>query len=464
MHIRIHLVASLTCLLSSLPAFSASSVEVVQEQAHDTSAPLGSISTDRLNAAEAQRALRVFPVRPIPAPITRQAGVVRDTALQPSAGPRISVTPGLNFDGVGTGFVGPQGSFTVTGAPSDPNGAVGATQYVQWVNTSFAVFSKSTGSVVMGPVAGNTLWKGFGGQCELQNDGDPIVQYDKAANRWVMTQFAVSGGTGNYFQCIAVSATSDATGSYFRYAFSMPNFNDYPKVGVWPDAYYASFNMFSGSTGPFLGPRACAFDRARMLAGAAATAVCFQLSSSFGSLLPSDLDGSTAPPAGSPNYFIALGTTNSLDVWKFHVDFATPANSTFQGPTSIAVATYAQACGGGSCIPQPSTRQQLDGLGDRLMHRLAYRNIGGHESLVVNHSVTAGSSVGVRWYEIRNPGASTPPVFQQGTYAPNSTARWMGSIGMDHVGNIAVGYSASSSTVRPSVRYTGRLATDALGT
>jgi len=463
MQARAKLVSATVCLMSLLPEVSWSGVEVIPEQQHDISAPLSSISTDRINAAEAQKPMRTFPVRGIPAPVGQQTAVAADTALQSAVAPLISVTAGLNFDGVGNGFVGPQGTFTVNSAPPDTNGAIGATQYVQWVNTSFAVFSKSTGSVVMGPVAGNTLWQGFGGQCEAQNDGDPVVQYDKAANRWVLTQFAVSGGDGNFFQCVAVSATSDATGSYFRYAFPMPNFNDYPKLGVWPDAYYASFNMFNNDTGAFLGARACAFDRSKMLTGAAATAVCFQLSSTFGGLLPSDLDGSTAPPTGSPNYFLALRTASSLGLWKFHVDFTTPTSSTFTGPTSIPVTSYAQACGGGACITQPSTTQRLDSLGDRLMHRLAYRNIGGHESLVVNHSVTSGSSVGVRWYEIRSPGG-TPTVFQQGTYAPDSTRRWMGSIGMDKVGNMAVGYSASSSTVRPSVRYTGRLSTDTLGT
>jgi hypothetical protein len=201
-----------------------------------------------------------------------------------------------------------------------------------------------------------------------------------------------------------------------------------------------------------------------MLAGAAATQVCFQLSSTFGSLLPADLDGATAPPAGSPNYLLALGrTTSSLDFWKFHVDFTTPANSTLTGPTAIGVTTYALACGGGICIPQSGTRTQLDSLGDRIMHRLAYRNFGNHEALVATHSVTSGSSVGVRWYEIRTPG-TTPTVFQQGTFAPNTTRRWMGSIGMDKVGDIAVGYSASSGTVHPGIRYTGRVPTDAAGT
>jgi hypothetical protein len=376
------------------------------------------------------------------------------------AAPLASATPGLNFDGVGVGFSGPQGAFIVTGVPPDPNGAVGDTQYVQWVNTSFAVFNKATSAVVYGPVPGNILWQGFGGQCELQNDGDPIVLFDHIARRWVFSQFAVSGGKGKYYQCIAVSTTSDATGTFNRYAFLMPDFNDYAKIAVWPDAYYTSFNLFTSATGNFIGGYACALDRVSMLAGTAASAQCF--SSAFGGLLPSDLDGSALPPAGSPNYYLALDT-NSLDLWRFHVDFAVPGNSTFTGPTSIPVDAYSQACGGATCIPQPGTSQQLDSLGDRLMHRLAYRNFGTYETIVTNHSIDNGGPAAIRWYEIRNPGG-TPTVHQQGTYAPDATSRWMGSIAMDAVGDIAVGYSTSSSTIHPSVAYTGRLAADPLGT
>src|SRR5205823_7014717 len=183
---------------------------------------------------------------------------------------------------------------------------------------------------------------------------------------------------------------------------------------------------------------------------------------SYGGLLPADLDGSTAPPAGAPNDVVSFGT-NSLLLWRFHTDWATPANSTLTGPTTIPVAAFSPACtGGGTCIPQSGTTQKLDSLADRLMYRLAYRNFGDHESLVVNHSVTAGSSVGVRWYELRNPNG-TPTVFQQGTYAPDASYRWMGSIAMDHTGDIALGYSVSSSTLRPGIRYTGRLASDPLG-
>ena len=381
-----------------------------------------------------------------------------DGAIQSSAAALVSTTSGLNILGLGDGFSGPAGSFTVNSAPSDSNGAVGATQFVEWVNESFAVFDKATGTAVYGPAAGNTLWAGFGGGCETNNDGDPIAQYDKAANRWIMSQFSVA--TTPYLECVAVSTTSDATGSYYRYSFQEPNFPDYPKMGVWPDAYYVSFNMFNGNS--FTGARVCAFDRTKMLVGLAATQQCFQLSTSFGGLLPSDLDGSTPPPSGAPNYFLNFGT-NSLNLWKFHVDWTTPANTTLTGPTNIAVASFSEACGGGACIPQSGTKQDLDSLGDRLMYRLAYRNFGDHEAMVVTHSVTAGASTGVRWYELRSPG-TTPTVFQQSTFAPDASYRWMGSIAMDKSGNIAIGYSVSSSTMFPAIRYSGRVPTDPLST
>jgi hypothetical protein len=210
-----------------------------------------------------------------------------------------------------------------------------------------------------------------------------------------------------------------------------------------------------------------------MLAGLPATQQCFQLSSSFGGLLPSDLDGTIPPPAGSPNYFLNFGS-NSLNLWKFHVDWANSPNTTLTGPTNIPVAAFTPACNRGACIAQPGTTQKLDSLADRLMYRLAYRNfLDGHEALVVNHSVCIGSGgqclrgsqrpSGVRWYELRNL-AGTPAVYQQATYAPDSTSRWMGSIAMDKQGNMALGYSASSSSVAPSIRYTGRLSTDVLNT
>lgn len=426
--------------------------EVTGAVHHDVSAPLRSMTAARTHKRRVTDPPQL-PLRVSPAGQT-------DPVVQTAPGTAAAPTVGLNFEGVGDSVNTPANPCNC--APPDTNGAVGATQYVQWVNTAFAVYSKSTGALVYGPVAGNTLWSGFGGACEINNDGDPIAQYDKAANRWVFTQFSVT--TLPYLQCVAVSTTSDATGTYNRYSFSYGNveFPDYPKLGVWPDAYYISYNIFNNGT-TFAGSKACAFDRTSMLTGAPATQVCFQLSTAYGGLLPSDLDGATAPTAGTPNYFMNFDV-NSLNLWTFHVDFTTPTNSTFTGPISIPVAAFNPACnGGGTCIPQGGTTQQLDSLADRLMYRLAYRKFAdGHEALVVNHAVTAGASVGVRWYEIRGPGA-TPTVYQQGTYAPDSDYRWMGSIAMDNAGNMALGYSKSGTSLSPGIYYTGRLATDTLG-
>jgi len=446
---------------SAAPKEPVGPVEVTAAVFSDVSGPLSDL-TGVAPAAPDEKEKKEKPLKVLPN--MGNALNQEDGAEQTIVGPLAGTTNGLNFAGVGQGDYG----FTDQYAPPDTVGAVGATQYVQWVNTYFAVFNKATGAIATGfPKAGNSPWAGFGGGCQTNNDGDPIVQYDKLAKRWILTQFSVS--TLPYLQCVAVSQTSDATGAYNRYAFSYGNtqFNDYPKMGVWPDGYYISYNIFNnGQT--FAGSKVCAFDRTKMLLGQAATQQCFQLNTSFGGLLPSDLDGTTAPPANSPNFFMNFGA-NSLNLWKFHVDFANAANTTFTGPTNIPVATFNAACsGGGACIPQPSTTNKLDSLADRLMYRLAYRNLGNAESLLVNHSVTVGNKrtgiTSVRWYEIRNPNG-VPSVFQQGTLnSSDGIHRWMGSIASDKQNNIALGYSASSGTVKPSIRYTGRLAADALGT
>jgi phosphatidylethanolamine-binding protein (PEBP) family uncharacterized protein len=393
------------------------------------------------------------PVRRIPLPPGLAGAAIAQDLVRQQTVAAATPTTSLSFEGLGNAQYG----FVVNSAPPDTNGAIGATQYFQIVNSSFAVFSKSTGALLAGPSATNTLWSGFGGGCQTNNDGDGVAIYDKLANRWVISQFSVT--TAPFLQCVAVSTTSDATGAYNRYSFQYSNFDDYPKMGVWPDGYYTTFNMFNGNT--FVGSDSCAYNRTAMLAGTAAQQVCFQQGPSVGGLLPADLDGTTVPPAGSPNYQIFFGT-NSLQLFKFHVDFTTPANSTFTGPTNIAVAAFSPLCGGGTCVKQPSGNL-LDSLADRLMFRLAYRNLGSHESLVVNHSIVSGTTGGVRWYEIQNP-SGTPVVAQQSTFAPDASYRWMGSIAMDQAGDIALGYSVSSTSVNPSVRYTGRLASDPVNT
>src|ERR1700682_2222937 len=393
-----------------------------------------------------------------------------DTVVQSSPFAPLALaapSPGLNFDGVGIGF----GSYVVCCAPPDTNGSVGPNHYVQLVNLDLAVFNKS-GALLHGPVPINTIWSLFGGGCQNNNDGDPIVLYDKIADRWLISQFSVT--TIPYLQCVAISTTPDPTGSYYRYAFNYGNnFPDYPKVGVWPDAYYSTFNMFNSAGTAFLGADVCAWDRSKMLVGAAATQQCFQLSPTWGGLLPSDFDGTTPPPSGSPNYLVGLdapAASTLLQYWKFHVDWTTPANTTFTGPTALTVVGYTNSCSTlarGDCIPQGGGGTNLESLADRIMYRFAYRNLGDHEALVVNHTIEVGSGTslhaGVRWYELRPDASHNLSVFQQSTYAPDADWRWMGSAAMDKSGNIAMGYSVSSSSLFPQIHFTGRLAGDPAG-
>jgi hypothetical protein len=421
----------------------------VSEVNRDRSVPLRNI-TPIAPAQGANTVKREYAMRP---PATGTGAP--DTAVQSAPGAAAAPALGTSFDGVGNGFTG----FTVNSAPPDTNGQVGPNHYVQIVNSAFAIFNKS-GAKLYGPAATNTLWSGFGGGCQTNNDGDATVVYDRPADRWIISQFSVT--TKPYLQCVAVSTTPDPTGSYYRYAFQYTSFPDYPKMGVWPDGYYETFNLFNDAGTAFLGPELCAYDRAKMLTGAAATQQCFTLSTAFGGVLPSNVDSAQLPPAGSPNYLMDFAT-NALDFWKFHVDWTTPANTNITAAAQVPVAAFSPACnGGGTCVQQSGTSQQLDSLADRLMYRLAYRNFGDHESLVVTHSVTSGTSSGVRWYEIRSP-STTPTIYQQGTYAPDSAFRWMGSVAQDSSGNIGLGFSISSASVHPGIHYTAHLTSDPLG-
>jgi subtilisin-like proprotein convertase family protein len=379
-----------------------------------------------------------------------------DPVVQFAPGEAQIPTPIANFEGMGSGLAG----FQVQSAPPDTDGDIGPNHYVQIVNSGLTVFNRS-GQPVLGPMPTRTIFNGFAGPCGATNDGDGTVRYDRLADRWVIAQFSIS--QGQFLQCVAVSTTADPTGSYARYAFSYTAFNDYPKFALWPDAYYITFNMFPNNQ--FGGGKACAIDRAKMLTGATATMQCFDTGTDFGGLLASDLDGTSLPPAGSPNYHIALGNNlNDLAFWKFHIDFANPNNSTFVGPNLISVASFGALCNAGTCVTQPGTTQRLDSLADRLMNRFVYRRFADHEALVVSHSVSANGGGGVRWYELRDPQNTTPTVFQQGTFAPDSAFRWMGSIAIDQAGDIALAYATSSGTISPSVRYTARVPSDPPGT
>ena len=384
-------------------------VEVGASVRNDTSPPLRDMKQEKVGK-KVEREANENPK--VPATLkhrdTPDAAVQGYSLLYQLLAPSMP-SPLLNFDGVA--FPG----VACNCAPPDTNGEVGATQYVQIVNEGFQVFNKTTGASMLGPSGITTLWSGFGGVCQLNGHGDPVVLYDQIANRWIISQFAgVSVPTD---ECIAVSTTSDATGSYNRYDFHLgSNFFDYPHLSVWPDAYYMSMNVFNSSGTAFLGPQPFAFDRAKMLAGLPATFITTGVTGGANEdvYLPSDLDGSILPPAGAPASFVEFPSTGAYRVFHFHVDFATPANSTFTLFSSPAAAGFSLLCATTrSCVPQLGTTNRVDGIGDRLMFRLAYRNFGDHEALVGNFSVSSGGVAGVRWFELRNVTSGPVTVFQE---------------------------------------------------
>jgi uncharacterized membrane protein len=433
----------------------------------DVSRPLSDLATEGPSRG------RLHEIAPFRVPhqqqltsMAQQGTPVHDGALQSFVSSPVGASLGLNLLGVGNGFPG----YTVSVVPADADLAVGDTQVVQWVDVSYAVFDKASGAVISGPMLGSTFWAGFGGGCEFTNGGDMIIQWDKLAHRWIATQNVYSSP---FLTCVAISTSPDATGTYYRYSFPQPHLPDYPKWGVWPDGYYQTQNNFSPDGSTYYGPYVCAYDRTKMLAGdPTAQQICFQLGVFDSSLLPADLDSpATPPPAGQPELLLGSINTGSPKIYQylFHADFVTPSNSTISGgggANPITVAAFSMACGGfGACVPQPNVPDMLDAVGDRLLYRLAYRNFSDHQTWLASHSVATGSSMGERWYEFRAPENSTNlSVYQQGTYAPDSSYRWMGSLAMDKAQDIALGYSVSSSSLFPSLSYTGRVPGDGLGT
>jgi len=382
---------------------------------------------------------------------------------QTSHGTRPSLELVASFDGLGVGFDGPQGPSNVRN-PSDNSLAVGPDHIIQTVNTRLAIFTKkgsrfdTTGRVLYGSVPNNTLFAGFGGACEVRNNGDVVVRYDQLANRWLVVmpifrrapsrpdqpaewrasdtariapvgvaaqpgaatrlfvpqrdttppgagrggragQPAPPADTGPFSMCYAVSTSPDPLGTWYRYEFLRPLFPDYPRPAVWPDGYY-----IPTSTGDdVIQKHACVVDRARMLRGEPATEQCVVIDG-VNFLNNADLDGTRLPPRGAPNPMLASGGTqlrSDLDddgvyVWQFHVDWKDPSRTRVTGPVKVDVAPYHYLCGGQltNCVPQPSTDRRLDAQGDKLMARVVYRNLGDRESVVAVHSVNTEAAGG----------------------------------------------------------------------
>ena len=416
-----------------------------------------------------------------------------DAALQTSLAINALTPPIVSFDGLNN-----TDNFNAFGGrvnPSDDNGDVGPNHYVQQINLLVRVYSKA-GVPLTAPFKLSSLFAPIGGQCSVQDAGDPIVLYDPLSDRWLLSQFAfASTAAPPYHECVAISKTADPTGAYFVYDFITPGneFPDYPHIGVWPDGYYMMVHQFTNG-GPFNGTGVYALNRKKMLAGdPTANFIYFNLNlashpEGIGGGLFADVDGLTPPPVGRPGIFAYLTSTHFGDpadgirLFDFHADFAVPGNSTFTEPQTTFAAPLAVAAfdptnpSGRRDIPQPPPANvvttALDSIADRFMHRMAYRNFGDHESMVLNHTVGAPASTvfgtfraGVRYYELRRPLPSGNFVVnEQATYAPaDGTNRWMASTAMDHEGNIGVGFSVSSTTVFPGIRYAGRLASDPPG-
>jgi hypothetical protein len=415
----------------------------------------------------------------------------QDSATQTESFPATIPVKLLDWLGIGVGFFG----YSVPDAPSDANLSIGDTQIVQWVNVQFAVFDLQGNNILFNGqhfVNGSVLFSGLP-HCSSTNSGDIIAQWDKLAHVWVMYQPRLSAP---YYDCFAISQTNDATGAYYTYEFPTYNsdtdFPDYPKLGVWPNGYYVSHNDFPNLES-YAGVMPCAYDRIKMLAGnPSAKGVCF-LDNSNGtlfddSLLPADVDDANMAPAGIDPIFVGSidngqnGIDSNVYYYPFHFDPVNLQNSTFSctnGACKIPVTQYQVACQNiqtGTCTATQPVGV-LNNVADRLMYRLAYRILPAptpakdllHDNRtqdwLVSHTVFNGSSSAVRWYEFHSPvKTTTPTVYQQGTYSPDNTNRFMGSLARDKMGNIAMSYSVSSSTVAPTIAFTGRGPSDPLGT
>ena len=428
-----------------------------------------------------------------PLPERRESATQSDTLILSS--------PGINRDGAP--FTGVR--------PPDTVGDVGPNHYIQMVNdlsgSVFTIYDKS-GNVLAGPTSLSAL----GGISECSGPvgplGDPIVLYDQLADRWFMSEMTELDGSGGTFDdggpfgypagvCFYISMTPDPTAGWFSFALAITSGAtafDYPKWAVWPgvgaalDGYYFSVNDFVGGS-PFV----FALERPPLLGGAFGdvegfTPLAHPGFGFQGGFIPADLDGATPPPGGSPSFFVRhwdeaahgnIGGTGAIDflkIWELAPDFSSGATGSFALTDTVAIADFdsflcdpaGPPLGLVPCVPQPGTGQLLHTLREPVMHRLQYRNFGTYETLVGNFTVdaTGTDKAGIRWFELRRtpPGSGSWAVVHDGLHSPDSEHRWMGSIAMDGAGNIALGYSISSSTVFPSIRYTGREAGDPVDT
>ena len=482
-------------------------------KAFDISAPLSSLVTAHALsrgplAAASPEALEIRPEGgPDLAPMMANHTFSGDAVLQRSAGASATLAaptipaPSLTFEGLSN-----QDNFNIFGFrvnPPDPVGAVGPHNYVEMINLVFGVYDKK-GNLLLGPVDSGTLWAGFAIPDCTDPSGDPIVLYDQLENRWILSQFTTRGlsdPTLPYYNCVAISATGDPTGAYYRYAFETTfggkfYFPDYPKYGVWSNSYLLTSRDFGPTTE--YGISVYALEKEKMLHGdPSARSVHFFLDSAVvpiyligDGLLPATIDGERGPKNGAPAPIVGTmddggpygAPFDALNMWQLSVQWKEKAPvASLSLATQIPVAPFDSVfpCGvvpgsqppsSRDCLPEPGITDgsrflDILSIRQRPTWRLAYRNFGTYEALVTSGSVQALPNIaGMRWYEIRRDTTGKFSLFQQGTYAGDGLDRWMGSIAMDHKGNIALGYSVVNGVdVFPGIRYTARRASDPLG-
>src|SRR3954468_6120836 len=417
------------------------------------------------------------PERELPIPVPTFVDDLIDATLPPPATIAAlapAPAPASHFDGLDFATWG-------QGHPPDTVGDVGPEYFVQSINTSVGIFRKSTGALVTAFRLNALMSQGhFGNLCDTNNFGDPVVLYHTFDDRWLIIDFAFRQDSGGNvvnppgsFQCFAVSKSSDpvAGGWNFYSINTTAGFGDYPKFGVWPDGIYMSANMFGFANGaPFQAVKVFALNKEQMYAGAqSAQIVSFDMANGDSTILPANarLQAGT-PPAGTPDYYMSTSRfTNALSVYRFHVDWDRPLQSTFTGPDVI---------GTGSAFPNvapaavPSQGgNNLDALAFRGMMQLQYSRVDGAQSLWATHTVRRANTTGFgapRWCQV-NVADALPVVVQATTWDPdaaNVIHRFIPSLAVDRAGNMALGYSTSSSTTKPALKSAGRPATDPINT
>ncbi|HXH51393.1 MAG TPA: hypothetical protein VNM47_18805, partial [Terriglobia bacterium] len=371
------------------------------------------------------------------------------------------------FGGIGfTGKIPPDENLSVG---VNTTGGSPQTQIVLTVNTSYTVYNASGSGIKSGYLSSSFFGGLTNSLCSTVDGGDPIVLFDKLDGRWIISQLAYDSTFTDNHLCLAISQTSDATGAYDAYDFAFgSNLPDYPKLAVWPDGIYFSANIYSsnGSTLQFTGAQACSFPRSNVANPPPSGNITFSCSpandAGIYNILPADLEnlpGTATLPSG-PDYYMQyvdnLGPSlgNILRIYQFD-----PGAGSLNIVNNLTVNDFHDACGGGTCIPQYGTAQQLDSLGDRLMYRLSFRSYGDHDQMVANHSVQINSSdnqTGIRWYVVRRDQGGPFYVDKESTFSPDvSTYRWMGSIAQNKDGDLGLGYSTSGVTSVPGISVTG---------